>query len=313
MRRPSITPAAYRRITLAAVIALGIIVVTGAAVRLTNSGLGCPRWPNCSTGSLTPRSKSDYHGMVEFVNRTFTGLISITVIVAVLGSAWRSPRRRDLTVLSWSLVAFVAGEIVLGGVVVLVALNPWAVMMHFLVSPAALAAAIVLHQRAGIPDDGVRGVAIDAVVLRMSRVLLALASLVLITGSVVTNTGPNAGDKTAKRFDFTLLSVARAHGTIVMTFLACILATIWVASRRGVLPRLQRPLTVLLVAVVAQAAVGYIQYFNGVPPLLVGFHVAGAVIVWSATLAFALACWKWPIPAARRSTEQKTTPVRAAG
>jgi len=313
MRRPTISPRTYRRITLVAAILLGIIIVTGAAVRLTQSGLGCPRWPNCSTGRLTPRSASDYHAMVEFVNRTFTGILSVAVIVAVLGSIWRVPRRRDLTWLSWGLVAFVVGQIVLGGVVVLLDLAPWAVMWHFLLSTAALAGAIVLYHRAGRPDDAIVGRPVDDTVLTMGRVLVGVATLVLVTGSVVTNTGPHAGDRKAKRFDFTLLSVARLHGITVMVFLTLVVATIWIAYRRGVLPRLQGHLTVLLVAVVVQGAIGYIQYFNGVPPLLVGFHIVGAVVVWSATISFALAGREWPAPAWRQAPTQQSTPVLAAG
>jgi heme A synthase len=101
-----LSPSAYRRITVIAAVLVGIIIVTGAAVRLTGSGLGCPSWPNCSPGRLTPHSATSYHAMVEFVNRTFTGAVSIGVIAAVLGSLLRTPRRRDLTWLSLGLVGF---------------------------------------------------------------------------------------------------------------------------------------------------------------------------------------------------------------
>src|SRR3954447_5219993 len=140
---------AYRRVTLFALVALGVIVVTGAAVRLTGSGLGCPEWPNCDTGHLSPHGTTGYHGAVEYVNRLFTGLVSVLVILAVLASLARDPRRRDLTWLSIGLVAGVVAQIVLGGLVVIYGLSPPWVMAHFAVSMALVANAVVLHHRAG--------------------------------------------------------------------------------------------------------------------------------------------------------------------
>ncbi len=290
MRRDSftLTPGAYRRITLVAAILVAIIIVTGAAVRLTNSGLGCPSWPNCSAGRLTPHTANDSHAMIEFVNRTFTGLVSIAVIVAVLGAFLRRPRRRDLLWLSAGLVVGVIGQIVLGGITVLVDLHPAAVMSHFLLSMLLLADAIVLHHRAGLPDATVERRAVGDGLVTFGRVLVVLVSVVVVTGTVVTNTGPHAGDKEAKRFGFYLPEVARVHGVAVMIFLAATLGLLYVAYRTGALARLQRAITVLLVLLVAQAAVGYTQYFTGVPPLLVGIHVAGAVAVFTATVALVL-------------------------
>ena len=129
---------------------LAAIVVSGAAVRLTGSGLGCPDWPNCDDGRLV--APIEKHALVEFTNRTITGLVSVAVILAVLGSIWRVPRRRDLIWLSWGLVAGVVAQIVLGGVTVLVDLSPPFVMAHFLLSMALLADAVVLHDRASQPD-----------------------------------------------------------------------------------------------------------------------------------------------------------------
>src|SRR5438309_109390 len=138
MRLPRLSPAAFRQITLVAAVLLAVIIVTGAAVRLTDSGLGCPAWPNCAAGRLTPHSASDSHAMVEFVNRVFTGLVSVVVIVAVLGSLLRDPRRRDLVWLSLGLVGGVVAQAVLGGLTVLFDLAPPFVMAHFLVSIALL-------------------------------------------------------------------------------------------------------------------------------------------------------------------------------
>src|SRR4051794_4357467 len=146
---------------------LAVIVVTGAAVRLTGSGLGCPEWPNCDTGHLTPHGDTGYHGLVEFVNRMFTGLVSIAVIVAVLASLRRTPRRRDLTLLSLGLVGGVLAQIVLGGLTVIYGLSPPWVMAHFLVSMVLVATAVVLHHRAGI--DGATRPAVSERTMRLGR------------------------------------------------------------------------------------------------------------------------------------------------
>jgi len=290
MQRESftLTPTAYRRITLVAAILIAIIIVTGASVRLTNSGLGCPTWPNCATGQLVAHEASSVHQKIESANRLFTGLVSIGVIAAVLGAFLRRPRRRDLLWLSAGLVAGVIGQIVLGGITVLVDLHPAAVMSHFLLSMLLLADAIVLYHRAGIPDGSVERPVVGSGIVNHGRLLLAFVTVVVVTGTIVTNTGPHAGDKHAKRFDFYLPSVARLHGTMVMIFLVAVLGLLYTAYRAGALARLQRSITVLLVLLVAQAGVGYTQYFTGVPPLLVGIHVAGAAAVFTATLALYL-------------------------
>jgi cytochrome c oxidase assembly protein subunit 15 len=312
MRRVSSTlsPAVYLRITLAAAILIAIIIVTGGAVRLTNSGLGCPSWPNCSAGRLTPHSANDAHAMIEFVNRTFTGLVSLGVIAAVLGAYLRRPRRRDLLWLSAGLVVGVISQIVLGGITVLVDLHPAAVMSHFLLSMVLLADAVVLYHRAGVPDGTVERRAVDGGVLNYGRALLALVTIVVVTGTVVTNTGPHAGDKHAKRFGFFLPEVARVHGIAVMVFLFAVLGLLAFAHRAGALARLQRAITVLLVLLVAQAAVGYTQYFTGVPPLLVGIHIAGAAAVFTATVALYLRMYE-PVPAPDPAPSPEPSRARA--
>src|ERR1700730_13143086 len=145
-----LSPEAYHRVTLLAVWALGFIILTGGAVRLTGSGLGCPDWPTCSRHRVV--APLHYHALVEFVNRSITGLVSVMVIVAVLGALVRVPRRRDLTWLALGLVAGVISQIVLGGLTVLFKLAPPFVMAHFLLSMLILADATVLHHRAGWPD-----------------------------------------------------------------------------------------------------------------------------------------------------------------
>ncbi len=294
---PRLSPAAYRKITLVAVLLLAAIIVTGGAVRLTQSGLGCPDWPNCSPGHLVPHGASDSHGWIEYVNRLFTGAVSIIVIVAVLGSLARVPRRKDLLWLSAGLVLGVLAQIALGALTVAFDLAPPFVMAHFLLSLVLLTDAIVLHKRAG-ESDARAELQVAPRVKVLGRGLLVAAACILVSGTVVTSTGPHGGDAKAKRFDLYLPHVARVHGSFVILFLGLTLVTFWFLRRtRAPMEVLQR-LGVLLTVSVAQGAIGYIQYFNGIPALLVGFHIAGATAVWAATVSFYLGLFQRPAEAA---------------
>lgn len=294
----SVSPRTYRHITRVALIALVFIVVSGGAVRLTGSGLGCTDWPNCSPGSLTPVSAGDLHAMVEFVNRLVTGLVSVAVIVAVLGSLRRSPRRRDLTVLSLGLVAGVIGQIVLGGITVLVELSPPFVMGHFLLSMVLIGNAMVLVHRAE-EDEGPRVPVVDAVTTMLGRLVLVAATLVLFTGTVVTAAGPHAGDADVDRLNLDITEAARIHGGSVIMLVAITLVLMRHLRRSGAPPSANRAGELLLIVLVAQAGIGYTQYFNGVPALLVGFHLLGASLVWLASLHLTL---KFSRPAIKPGT-----------
>src|SRR5581483_9949760 len=246
-------------------------------------------WPTCADNRVV--APLQYHAMVEFVNRTITGLVSVMVIVAVLASLLRAPRRRDLTWLSYGLVAGVVGQIILGGLTVLFELAPPFVMGHFLLSMLLVWCAVVLHHRAGIPDDAlVRAPNVDRDLGRMIRLLVVAAAIVIFLGTVVTSSGPHGGDVRAARLPFALRDVTRLHGIAVMLFLAFTLFTAWSLTRAGraAAPVLQRA-EVLLLVIVAQAVVGYAQYFTRLPPLLVGIHIAGATAVWIAALRLDLA------------------------
>lgn len=285
MRR-RLSPAAYRRVTLLALGALVFIVVTGGAVRLTGSGLGCTDWPNCTDDRLV--APLEYHAMVEFVNRMVTGVVSVAVIVAVLGALLREPRRRDLTLLAGGLVAGVIGQIVLGGITVLFDLHPALVMSHFLLSMVLVADAVVLHERAGQPDGGEKRLTVSPTTLRWGNAVLALAAVAVFTGTIVTASGPHGGDEDVRRLGFALRDVARIHGTVVVAFLAVTLLALRRVAADGGPAATRRRGLVLLAVIVGQAAVGYTQYFTGVPVLLVGIHIAGATAVWIAALRFRL-------------------------
>lgn len=268
-----LSPAAYSRVTLVALLALAAIVITGATVRLTGSGLGCSDWPTCEQGQLAPADITDAPAMVEFVNRTITGLVSVAVIVAVLGALWRKPYRRDLTWLAWGLVAGVVAQVVLGGLVVLLELSPKVVMGHFILSMVLVWNAVLLHERARTDEP-------RPSVPLLGRVTLAWAAVVVFTGTIVTASGPHAGDEAVERLGFRIDDVARVHAGTVFVLVALALL-LWRSSR-------SRPSRWLLGAIAVQAAIGYTQYFTGVPALLVGVHVVGALAVWVAAVKVAV-------------------------
>lgn len=288
LRRP-LTPAEYHRVTVAALVLLVVIVVTGAGVRLTGSGLGCTDWPNCTDETFV--APLELHPMVEFVNRLITGAVSVAVALAVLGSRRRSPRRRDLTWLSWGLVAGVVGQILLGAVVVLSHLNPWLVQGHFVLSMLLVLDAVLLTWRSALPDAPPRRIAVTPALARWGTILLAMAAVVLLTGTLVTGSGPHSGHNVEvdkiRRLPLAVHDAARIHGITVMAFLA---ATVWVLVqvRRHHGEALLAPARTLLTVVLLQGALGYTQYFTGVPPLLVGLHVLGSCLVWVATLHLVL-------------------------
>jgi cytochrome c oxidase assembly protein subunit 15 len=280
-------PARYRLITIGALVSLCVIVVSGAAVRLTGSGLGCDDWPNCNDERLIDVSTS--HAAIEQVNRLFTGIVAVAVIAAVLGSLIRVPRRRDLTQLSLGLVAGVVGQVVLGGVTVLVDLHPLAVQGHFLLSMVLVGNAVVLVRRAGEPDGTVRELAVSEHARRLVWVLAGLTSLAIFTGTLVTGTGPHAGDEEARRFGFDISDISRVHGVTVMATIATALLLTRLATRRADdRSRLQPTLTSWLFVAVLQAVVGYVQYFNGVPAVLVAIHVTGATGLFVVTVQLVL-------------------------
>lgn len=279
------SPAAYRRITRAALWSLVFIVVTGAGVRLTGSGLGCSSWPGCEPGELTPHGASGWNPWIEFANRLITGAVSVAVALAVLGSLRRVPRRRDLTLLSWGLVAGVVGQILLGAVVVRLHVHPIAVQGHFLLSAVLVANATVLHHRAARADGAEGGPAparplVEPGLARLTGLAVAGAAVVMLAGTLVTGSGPHAGDETAERLSFSVRGVAMVHSGLTWAFLALVVV-LAVQARRARAPEIVTDrVQAVLTAIVLQGAIGYVQYATGVPELLVGLHVLGSMVVW---------------------------------
>jgi heme a synthase len=305
------TPTAVRRVFLAALVANVGIVVTGGAVRLTASGLGCPTFPRCTDDSLVVTREMGGHGLVEFGNRMLTFALSAVVVAAVL-VAWRAGRR-DLRAHALVLFGGIVAQALLGGVTVLTGLNPVTVMAHFLLSIALIGVATRAHLLStGQPVPARRQV--PPAVLAGGRGLLVVTALLLLAGTVVTGTGPHSGDKNAThRLPFDLVEVTQLHADLVFLLLGLVLGLVVALRSTDVPPVLPRRALVLLGVVLAQGLVGYVQYATDLPIALVAAHVLGACLVWVAALRLVLAMTTRvaPVGADRSREELVVSPARS--
>ncbi|HET8662239.1 MAG TPA: COX15/CtaA family protein [Micromonosporaceae bacterium] len=275
-----------RRLALASLLANVGIVVTGGAVRLTGSGLGCPTWPRCTDESYVVTPEMGGHGLIEFGNRLLTGVVGLLAVACVVAALLARPRRRPLVGLSLLVFAGIPAQAALGGVTVLTGLNPWVVAAHFLLSMAVVAAAYALWRRAGEPDGPVRAV-VGRPVRQLVGVVVAVSAGVLVLGTVVTGSGPHAGDAAAPRTGLDPQTVSQLHADAVFLLLGVSIA-LWFALRAVGAPAPAVRASAVLVGVeLAQGAVGFVQYATGLPALVVAAHMAGACAVWLATLAVA--------------------------
>lgn len=325
MRRswPSWTrhPRLLDRLALASVVVNVLIVVTGGAVRLTGSGLGCPTWPKCTDDSLTPTPEFRQHGIIEFTNRQLTFVVTI-VVIATLLAAISARRQRLLAVL---LAASIPAQAVLGGITVLTHLNPWTVAAHFLLSMGIIAIAFVLWWRtrpdavpASLSPTGTTRALSGTTTARTTTArtttassasatagpgeaspgeagaalswaagaVVAVTAAVLAVGTVVTGSGPHAGDKGAThRIHIAPSSVAQLHADLVMLLIGLTLGFALLARLAGARPSARTAIWWLLGIELGQGVIGFIQYFTHVPALLVGIHMLGACLVWLAALS----------------------------
>ncbi len=297
-RRLVVSPRAFRTVAVVSVWALALTIISGAAVRLTGSGLGCPDWPSCTTTSVV--APLQVHAWIEFGNRLINAFVTIASLAALGAALFRSPKRRDLTLLSAGLLAGLIAEVVLGALVVEFKLAPGLVSAHFLLGLIVLADAVILSYRAGLPDDPVlRGRPLPVPLVgraqvMLSRLMLVALALVAVLGTVVTSTGPHGGSPDTPRFHLSLHRVAQLHGTSAETFLAITILTLWSLGRSGAPRSVMRRAKIVLVALAAQAAVGYAQYLNGDPVALVAVHVAGASVLVITAIRFYLGLWAYP-------------------
>ena len=289
-----------RRIFTALLFFQCFIVITGGIVRITGSGLGCPTWPECAPGSYTPspdQSEDPLHIWIEFGNRLLTFVLGIAALAALFYSLRFIPHLR-IRLLALGQVLGIVAQAVLGGITVLTGLHPTTVAAHLLLSIILIAGALSLRQR--VYGRLPRTFATKRLTRNLSKVLVLLGFLVIVVGSIVTGTGPHAGDVTSERFDFDIRVVAWLHADLVIAFVGLTLAT-WIAVRLGESEPgrsvLERKILLLLGISLSQGGLGYIQYFTGVPELLVIFHLIGAVAVW-------LSLWNFYISGSVTSQEK---------
>jgi cytochrome c oxidase assembly protein subunit 15 len=258
------------------------IVVTGGAVRLTGSGLGCPTWPECTPGSYTPvphQAEGQVHAWIEFGNRLLTfvlllcALIALIIAIRVSKNAVLKSRVRSLAALQ---VIGIFGQGILGGITVLTDLNPIPVAGHFLLSIFLIAGAISLrYEIVGIVKQKA-----DGIVATLMPLLIWLTVLVLVAGTIVTGSGPHAGDENAKRFGFNPRIVSWLHADLVIALVVLTLV-LWLITRVSQNKVIHKYLSVFLIICLSQGLIGYVQYFTGLPELIVAAHLLGATLVWA--------------------------------
>ena len=280
----------FRIIAFVSALLLGFIMLTGSAVRLTGSGLGCPDWPTCQEGKIVPEGGG--HAAIEFGNRVVTGLCLLAAAVGVLTALVRRPYRRDLVRFGLIVSFGLFSNAILGGLTVIFDLQPQFVMSHFILAIACLAAGAVLFHRAGEPGPSGtilgrdRVSTVDATMRQLGNALMIGTLGVVFVGGILTGSGPHGGDPEVRRFGFSMLDVVRVHSALVwlMLFLVIVMAVrVWRATTAAAI-ELRRRIGVLAGVIVAQGGIGYWQWFTQVPALLVQVHILGAIAVWCAVL-----------------------------
>ena len=285
MRVPRLSSGGFRRLTTVNLVLLVAIIVSGAIVRLTNSGLGCRDWPNCSASQFV--NVSTHHAMIEQLNRIFSGAIGIPIALTLIAAYRRQPRRRDLIRLAWILFGLFWSEAILGGISVAVKLAWVSVMSHFLLALALVSVALQIRQRVREPA-GPRVPIVQPAAIWLVRVMYVWTIGVLVLGTLVTAAGPHGGDREAKRIGIPITDLARTHAVAVDILVALTLVTVVVLVRTRAPRIVLSTASFALGAMVAQGVLGYVQYAQEVPAVLVGFHVFGAVLVFTAVQQLAL-------------------------
>lgn len=270
------------------------LVLTGGAVRLTGSGLGCPTWPECTPGSYTPvpyQAEGQLHAWIEFGNRLLTFALLISALVAVIYVL--KSGRKDLRSLAAGQVLGIIGQGVLGGITVLTDLHPLPVACHLLLSMFLIAGATSLYSRRHGPQ--VKIPAPTKTVSVISQLHLVVAFIVLILGTLVTGSGPHAGDEKAQRFGFDIRTVAILHADAVIFLVGITIALLVAAS---VAQSTKKAIYIFFGITLAQGAIGYTQYLTGIPEALVAAHLAGATIFW-------IAAWRIRLSVVRTSQQER--------
>ncbi|MFD7430930.1 heme A synthase [Streptomyces sp. NPDC059818] len=289
------SPRTVRRAAMSAVVMAVAIVVTGGAVRLTGSGLGCPTWPKCTDESLTATSAMGFHGVIEFGNRMLTYVLCAAVGWAIIAARSAKPWRRGVTRLGWAQFWVVMGNAVLGGIVVLVGLNPYTVAAHFLLSTALLTIALLTWHRIGEGDTAPRPL-VGKAVSQLTWLLVVAAGLLIAVGTVVTGAGRHAGDSSdVHRIPIDWKMIAQLHADLAWVVVALTVA-LWFVLKAvdapvGPLHRVRDLFLILM----AQGVIGYVQYFTDTPEILVGLHMFGSCLVWIGVLRVLLSQRERPV------------------
>lgn len=263
-----------RPLAWATLVANVVLVVTGGAVRLTGSGLGCPTWPRCTESSFTPHGAMSVHAAIEFGNRMLT-FVLVAIAVATFLAAWGSPRR-DVRVLAFVLALGIPAQAIIGGVTVLTDLNPWVVSFHLLVSLAMIGLAVLFLFRLDEPSaPAVR----PSPTVWLARATFGVTWAVLYLGTVVTGSGPHAGDVDAPRNGLDPVQTSQLHADLVFLLVGLSVGLWSVLRATHAEPRAIRAAQTVVLVEVLQGAIGFVQYFTDLPIVLVGLHMLGAAIL----------------------------------
>ena len=279
----------FRQIAIITVAGVCVLTVAGAVVRLTGSGLGCDDWPNCNNERFIDVSSG--HAAIEQINRLLSGVIGIPTLLMAVGAFRVWPRRSGLKLPAVAVLVTILGNGVVGGLAVRGDLHPTLVQSHFILAMISIGFGLVAVHRAGpAPVLDRTSTGITPLVTWLSIALGVLVAASLVTGTVVTGAGPHAGDETARRYGFDISSVAEIHSVTVWAAVAVFLALVLVLRRTPALARRLSPnISTWMFLAVVQGGIGYLQYFNGVPAVLVAAHVAGATALWVVTVQLLLA------------------------
>lgn len=267
------------------------ISVTGAVVRVTASGLGCPTWPQCFPGSFTPVGVSEVpvlHQVVEFGNRLLTSVVVIAAAAIVL-AVTRARRRQEIILFAWLMPGGTVVQAIIGGITVRTGLLWWTVAVHLLASMAMVWVATLLYAKVAQPDDGVEQKTVPDPLRWLIGLTGVVLAAVLIAGTMVTGAGPHAGDKSVDRvvprLEIEIVTLVHLHADLLITYLALLVALAFALYAVKAQNAVKRRLQVLIVLVLGQALVGVVQYFTDVPAALVAIHVGGAALCTAATAA----------------------------
>ncbi|NQX33728.1 heme A synthase [Herbiconiux sp. VKM Ac-2851] len=306
--RVTLTPRALRWGTTAALVVSILIIVTGGVVRVTGSGLGCPTWPTCDGSSIATTPELGIHGFIEFANRALTGVLIVAVGWAIVAARLQKPRVRSMTRLAWSQFWLVVANAIAGGVTVRTDLNPWVVAMHFVMAMALLTTTTLTWHRAHRGQSA--AVHIPRGVGLLAWVLVAVTAVLIIVGTLVTGTGPHAGDSAdVPRMPFVWEHVTVAHGILGTLSLVLGVAVLVLVSRVPGATLARRRAATFVAVVLLQAVLGVAQALLGLPEWMVVLHLLGSALVWVGALRVLLdvhpQLWAPPAPSTYTMKDQE--------